>query len=149
MTQIESSEYFDHHGNNTATPLVKRVAQETTQHSKQRRTAAEQHSRDMMTWLRAGAALLAVVAAAGALTKTGNGAAENERATENCVSAMVGRPVDLVQVAEGGTLQHPQAVLPEQRACERNNNNYYQAGQELGRTPDLKVLPHPSLALTK
>lgn len=49
-----------------------------------------------------------------------------ERASEDCVSALVGHRVDLVSDRDPLTIQavqHPSSVMAEQRACDRADNS--------------------------
>lgn len=59
--------------------------------------------------------------------------ASEEKARERCVSALVGRQVDLVPNPGGEPgLQHPASVFAEQSACEDANNDVAQAQIYLG-----------------
>ena len=60
---------------------------------------------------------------------------EYERATEECVGALVGHSVDLVAADASGALQHPREVIDEQMACGRNNNDPQVAVNDIRHVP--------------
>ena len=76
---------------------------------------------------------LTILASGGLLIKAASGESEHEQATEACVSALVGRDVDLVPGTSG--LQRPASVFNEQVACERNSNDPVVARQHIRNIP--------------
>lgn len=61
---------------------------------------------------------------------------KREQATEACVSALVGREVDLVEDGfGGGRLEHPAGIYSEQVACDENGNDPELAAQNIRYIP--------------
>ncbi|HEX5798273.1 MAG TPA: hypothetical protein VFX79_02860 [Candidatus Saccharimonadales bacterium] len=97
----------------------------------------------VLSWTLGSAAAVAVVFGGpraaeiglGAIKDSANSAGAYEKKIEGCVSALVGKEVNLVQDPLGPGLQHPRSVIEEQRACERSEGDPAVASTDIQPIP--------------